>query len=585
MAASLALFFLPSCSFFDFLTGSSPSDGGDDQTSSRSSEDDMASVFSSWPDSITESVISESGVTENIEEEKELYEKAIDEYIYKEATSSEAIINENISLESFSTETFYNVTDAEIAQLSCEASVIDPYDYEEIKANIKEGMNIVITECIYDLSTISISLCLAFVTSGASLQTIPTDLTEMGLMIGGSAIGAFIGGLLRRSLSVKAGNNDKTVFYDTVSGAAKGFVVGAKIIDAFLFVEHAIDFIKLCTSVYKSISNNLRHITVGTDGSYISGKSYNEAQTDGTFKKYKVNKFGDIVDANGVYYKSIKDFQDLQNADSATLYQKLIHAGDYMASSGEPTYNVQDIDGKHFIQKWTADADGTFTLKGAKEQITDDGWILKPDANGNLKKCLLIDPTSTGAPKADLHKLLNAGLSYDDDFMVTNATRTVDGIEYFKGGDADIAYKKGNYIFDAKKSTVIGQFSDDGDLLVDWQNNLNYARLKGTKEYRSVAAKLIQNYPESWSYFSNEFTVDQLKYVKSTGRMPDAFQIHHIKSVAMNPDYAGDISKMQVLSRADHLRLGHGGSFQNPAKATSTYFDIVALCKALGVVI
>jgi hypothetical protein len=50
-----------------------------------------------------------------------------------------------------------------------------------------------------------------------------------------------------------------------------------------------------------------------------------------------------------------------------------------------------------------------------------------------------------------------------------------------------------------------------------------------------------------------EWTREQLEYIRTNGKLPEGYAIHHIRPIIQNPLLAGTQSNLQVLSRAEHV--------------------------------
>ena len=65
-----------------------------------------------------------------------------------------------------------------------------------------------------------------------------------------------------------------------------------------------------------------------------------------------------------------------------------------------------------------------------------------------------------------------------------------------------------------------------------------------------------------------------MEFIRSTGRLPTDFEIHHVRNVANYPDLAADYANLELLSHDAH-RAAHGGDYKNPTSTpTKTYVNL-----------
>lgn len=68
---------------------------------------------------------------------------------------------------------------------------------------------------------------------------------------------------------------------------------------------------------------------------------------------------------------------------------------------------------------------------------------------------------------------------------------------------------------------------------------------------------------------TRDWTVDQQKELLETGSV-DGYEGHHMKSVSLYPEFAGDPNNIQFLNEDEHLYGAHLGSYHN---TTNGYYD------------
>lgn len=73
----------------------------------------------------------------------------------------------------------------------------------------------------------------------------------------------------------------------------------------------------------------------------------------------------------------------------------------------------------------------------------------------------------------------------------------------------------------------------------------------------------------SEGYGTRKWTQDERKEIMQRGAV-SGYEGHHMKSVSLYPEYAGDPKNIQFLSEEEHLYGAHGGSYHN---LTNGYYD------------
>ena len=73
---------------------------------------------------------------------------------------------------------------------------------------------------------------------------------------------------------------------------------------------------------------------------------------------------------------------------------------------------------------------------------------------------------------------------------------------------------------------------------------------------------------------TRDWTEEQQKQLIERGKIYDeeerAYEAHHMKNVAQNPEYAADVNNMQILSYEEHHEGAHGGNTHTP---TNGYYN------------
>jgi teneurin-4 len=73
----------------------------------------------------------------------------------------------------------------------------------------------------------------------------------------------------------------------------------------------------------------------------------------------------------------------------------------------------------------------------------------------------------------------------------------------------------------------------------------------------------------SKGYGTRRWTIDEQKEILQRGAV-SGYQGHHMKSVSLYPEHAGNSENIQFLNQKEHLYGAHGGSYHN---LTDGYYD------------
>ena len=96
------------------------------------------------------------------------------------------------------------------------------------------------------------------------------------------------------------------------------------------------------------------------------------------------------------------------------------------------------------------------------------------------------------------------------------------------------------------------------------KRHLNYLRQRAVKNAWKNEQTLVYD-----GNGTRDWTVEQQKELMETGRV-EGYEGHHMKSVSLYPEYAGDENNIQFLSEEEHFYGAHQGNYQN---ATNGYYD------------
>ena len=130
------------------------------------------------------------------------------------------------------------------------------------------------------------------------------------------------------------------------------------------------------------------------------------------------------------------------------------------------------------------------------------------------------------------------------------------------------------YLKSAGTGRTVGALAD-GVFDGAWENTLNLQRSRATQAARDAIARFVQDKPNRTvrKYFP-QLGTGQVEFIRSTGRLPTDFEIHHVRNVANYPDLAADYANLELLSHDAH-RAAHGGDYKNPTSTpTKTYVNL-----------
>ena len=524
-----------------------------------------------------ETILIEDALREGV-----LKEDVLEENTLKELLLQEELQKEDVIIESVSVQLLDSIEDLE-DYFVCESNYSEQLDYSFIKQRIAIGASMVIAEVVVDLA----SCVLDIVT--CNWGSLALDAGQIVVTVKSTTLATFVGYQVALAKSLAAGNSYEIAMYDALDSSSKAFYYTAVTCEVVNTVISIAQGIKAVTETVKSIKDIVK---LSKSGKILdaSGRVVAKTGSDGIIKVKKDAKWvscdyasnsTDLYDvATKEYVATISKSSD----DSVELITKQIPEKVYSKSGnlkyycdGNDVYKVvKKATGYSGELKGTIDAGG-FIKKGGQiidridfttgKSIDAYSGIAKTapniscDAFGNF-----ID-LNTGKELST--KIVNDTISYLDSKGATV-------FKQYAGKDGSVYLKR---MSDIDNGKTIGRLLDDGKRLDStWKADLNEVRYKATQKIRKGLVEYVQTHSlkEVRANFPN-LTQAQIDYIGKYGKVPTSLQIHHCKNVANYPDYAGDLSNLQVLTLEEHLKA-HGGNYQNSTNSPfANYIDLVKL--------
>lgn len=535
---------------------------------------DPAPVFN--PNGPNGAILYETVLLEDILEENILHEDFLEEQIFKEIVFSEKILFEDVIIESVLVEVIEDVDD--LNEFICESYHSEMLDYSLIKQRLAAGVSLVLAEVVIDTG----SAILNIVT--CNWGGLAIDAGQIVLTAGGTTLMAFIEGEVAKAKSLAAGNSYEVAMYDCWDAASTAYYYTAVALDVVNASISASQLAKGLYDVSKTIYKKLTsaekiYDTAGNVIGKLKDGSKIEVEVNG--KKLTCQMIpGDrhLYDVATQAYVGTLD-------DSLMLTVREVPSEIY--KNGTLKYSIKD--GNIFTVTRTGSGEIIETFKGTIDSggFVKNGYgqiVEKIDFDtgntiGNFK-ALTASLQEAGAPnvtvnvfgelvdlntgKAIQKKVIDGVTTYVDDAgnaLLTEYTET-DGVTYIKK------------ISNVDNGKTVGSIQE-GVLNGSWKDILNTRRSNATQAVRKAIVQFIEEKPDRIvrKYFP-QLTAEQIDYIRSYGRLPSGFEIHHVKNVANYPDLADDYSNLEMLSHEAH-QAAHNGNYQNSTVApTETYVDL-----------
>ena len=544
-------------------------------------------------DVLYEEVLIEDLLKENLLTEEILEENIIEEIITDEQLSSEEIILENVRVE------IYDDLSKMEDDFCCESYYTIDNDYAFIKQRIAEGVNIVLSEIIFDFGQMVYHL--VTLNFGSMLL----DAGQIVVMAGGTTLAAYIRGLIAKADALEAGLSYEEAMYDALYYGSEAFYYTSALIDtAFVGINLGQSLYDASASL-KQLKDKIKYVDAFVNIKNTAGKKIGEVLPNG---QYKVNIDGyDKVcthsTATNLDGKSIDLYDPKTNQYTCSLregddglqaYERIIP--DYI-----PYKRGDNVGKPKFIFEENEVYRATYTNNDSlvKTYIgtIDQGGFIKNDFGQYIGRIDL----DTGKEVNGFTSLINTS---DDIHYTTTPIGEVceivneNGIQYkplskanvdgktcflnYKGepifeetiGSDNVSYLR-RYDADTSTGRVVGGFNSDGKFNFEWKVNLNYRRSSATSTVRKKLCDYVLN---------NDVTIirrnfpsldgDIIDYIKKNHKIPSNIQIHHCYNVANYPDLADDYRNLVVLTKDEHL-MAHFGDFHNPtAERPSQWRDL-----------
>ena len=541
----------------------------------NTSLNDPTPVFN--PNGPNGAILYETVLLEDILEENILHEDVLEEQIFKEIVFSENILFEDVIVESVLVEVIEDVDD--LNEFICESYHSEMLDYSLIKQRLAAGISLVLAEVVIDTGSAIINIVTC------NWGGLAMDAGQIVLTAGGTTLMAFIEGQVAKAKSLAAGNSYEVAMYDCLDAASTAYYYTAVTLDVVNTIISTVQLAKGLYDVGKTIYKKLTSAEKIYDaaGNVIGKlKDGGKIEVEVNGKKLTCQMIpGDrhLYDVATQAYVGTLD-------DSLKLTVREIPSEIY--KNGTLKYTVRD--GNIFTVTRTGSGEIIETVKG-----TIDGGGFVKNGFGQIVEKIDFDTGKTignfkalteslqnaGAPnvtvnvfgelvdlntgKAIQRKVIDGVTTYVDDAGKALLTEYVgtDGVTYIKR------------LSDVDNGKTVGALTD-GVLDGTWKDVLNQRRSDATQAVRKAIAKFVEDKPDRIvrKYFP-QLTAEQIDYIRSYGKLPTDFEIHHVKNVANYPDLADDFSNLEMLSHEAH-QAAHNGKYQTSTVApTETYVDLI----------
>ena len=518
----------------------------------------------------------ETVLLEDILQENIIKEDILEEQIFKEIVLSEAILYEDVIVESVIVEVIEDVDD--LNEFICESYYADILDYSLIRQRLADGISLVLAEVVIDTGSAIINIVTC------NWGGLILDAGQIVLTAGGTTLTAFIEGQIAKAKSLAAGNSYEVAMYDCMDAASSAYyytAVAANVVNGIIStVQLTKGLYDLGTLIHKNFikAEKIYDISGNIIGKLKAGNKI-EVKLNG--KKYTC-KFANggrhLFDVKtGKYIGTLNEALQLtvQEIPSEICKNGVLK---YIIKDGN-IYNATKTADGVIIETIKGSIDGAGFIKNGFGQIVEQIDFDTGNTIGNFK-ALTAALNEAGSPNITVN-VFGELIDMNTGKLVTK--KVIDGVttyvdssgksllkEYI--GTDGVTYIK--RISDVDNGKVVGALTDglfDGT----WENTLNMVRSTATSDVRKAIAGFVADKPDRVvrKYFP-QLTMEQIDYIRSYGKLPSDFEIHHVKNVANYPDLAGEYSNLEMLSHEAH-KNAHAGAYQNATVAPSgTYVDL-----------
>lgn len=534
-------------------------------------------------------ILYETVLMEDVLKEDILHEDILKEQILKELTVSENIIYEDVIVESVLVEIIEDAEDLD--NFFCESYHSELLDYSFIRQRLADGMALVLAEVVIDIGSAVINIVTC------NWGELAIDAGQIILTAGGTTLAAFIAGEIAKVKSLAAGNSYEVAMYDCLNEASTAYYYTAVGVDVFNTIVSTVQLVKGIYTIGKNIVKRLKNIEKIYDS---AGNVVAKRLKDTGNIEVKVNKKthtcritpeGHLYDIKtGKYVGTL-----VEGADDAVKFT-IQSLPTEIYDNGQLKFTIED--GMLYKITRTKSGEITRTCKGS----IDAGGVVRNTLGQIVEKIDL----NTGERIANYQALANALQKAGASNVTVNEfgelvqlvkkgnsiteipiekklindvvtyVQNIDGVEVpllteYVGKDG-VTYLK--QLSDVDNGKTVGAITD-GVLDGAWKDILNQRRGEATQAVRNAIAKFVKDKPDRVvrKYFP-QLTAEQIDYIRSYGKLPTDFEIHHVKNVANYPDLADDFSNLEMLSHEAH-KAAHSGAYHNATVAPSeTYVDL-----------
>lgn len=108
------------------------------------------------------------------------------------------------------------------------------------------------------------------------------------------------------------------------------------------------------------------------------------------------------------------------------------------------------------------------------------------------------------------------------------------------------------------KKSVYGQLDKNGNVNANWLKDFEAARNRGVRLAWEQEKALVERTGRG----TRDWTSDEIVELLTTGKVK-GYEGHHINSALFSPELADNPNNIIFYSTSEHLKIGHGGNYQN----------------------